>query len=541
MMWTPATAMLWEYWRMSRRNLAIGMTIVTFLGWAFHALEEPVRIAIIMAVLLATVGQGWAAALDKRNRLVVLALGYTRPVATWKLVLVTLAFVAIASAVTYLAPVAIIGTAFDIPVPLLPMAALCATVSVAWVTFLWQTADLVLRRITGVIMMFGWFWATPTVFASGAAPIVWRFSAGAYAAMAITCAVASAMAVFGVARQRRGDSSIAQEWLASIRSGSRTRHGHMSFLSHLRMPCPVSSPALAQLWFEFHTVGRRIVTSGAIAALLFLLASLASPSIEVLIVWVWTGVALPVLVAVRSLLGLQRKQGHARLDVFAAARPIGTARLVALKVLAGSLALYAGWAVFAAGLWVFDRWIADPATNTWAIIVDYFTLIELGIVDGPKGSPPGMPNAAVSAAVVLQLTAVVVGAAAFHARFVLHAKRIMLGALAVMLYTVLIVTLVSRGWIAGVLFYELHVAVLAAAAVIGTSLVLWRGHAERIVSARGVAFIVGIGIALGIVANIAWMNTGDSIADWSMGLLLGLMPLYAMAFAPWSFSRMRHR
>ena len=543
MIWTPTTAMLWECWRLSRRGLGISMTTATFVGWAVLSIESPAIYAMVFAAMFAWLGQGWAVVIDKRKRFT-FAPGFTRPVATWKLALVPLAFVAIESAVSYLVPVSILGTAFGISFPLLPMAALCATISVTWTFFLWHASDLVVRRIMGIIVMIGWLWATPAVFSSGTPQIVSRIAPGEYAAMVFTCVVAFAMAVFGVARLRCGDDRIGLDWFASIRSRSRTHTGLMSLLSHrMRVPCPVSSPVLAQLWFEFHTVGGRVAKSTAlfmaIMGLTFFLTSNSSMSTEArLVVLLWAGIALPMWLTVRSLFGLQRMQGHTRSDVFAGARPIGTARLVALKVLAGSLVLYTAWAALAAGLWVFQRWIAGPEME-WAIVVDYFPyLVELGFVEGRPGSPPRVPGAAVS--VAIQAIAVMAGAAAFHALFALYAKRIMQGAVAVMLYTILIVTMVNRGWIAGDLTTELHLGVLVAAIVIGTSFILWRGLAERIFSSPGVVFIVVIGLAFAITANMVWADSG-SVDDRIIGLLIGLMPLSAMALAPWSFSRLRHR
>jgi hypothetical protein len=313
----------------------------------------------------------------------------------------------------------------------------------------------------------------------------------------------------------------------------------------LRVLCPVSSPALAQLWFEFHAVGGRVARTTAMLMLVIVVSLLARrrASAEVLVPWLWIALVLPMWLTASALLGLKRKHGHTRLDVFAGARPIGTARLVALKVLAGSLVLFAAWAAVGAGLWIFQRWVAGPELDLWAIIVDYFYLVEMGFVDSRPGISPRVPGVAVTLAI--QVIAIMAGAAALQALFVLYAKRIMLAALAVMLYTVLIVTMVMRGWIPGDLITVVHVGALAAAVVIGMSFVLWRGRAEGVFSAFGVAFIVATGLAFAIAAiaaNIAWINPGgNSIGDWLAGFMVGLLPLSAMVLTPWSFSRLRHQ
>ena len=85
-MWTPATAVLWECWRLSRRSLAILMLTAAFGGAALIVSpldgDWSARLALVLAGFLALCGQAWAQNLDSRTGFT-MRLGFTRPIPTW--------------------------------------------------------------------------------------------------------------------------------------------------------------------------------------------------------------------------------------------------------------------------------------------------------------------------------------------------------------------------------------------------------------------------------------------------------------------------
>ncbi len=88
-MWTPATAVLWESWRLSRRKLAVLLFMSTLGGAAL--IVSPLEgdwgatLALVLAGFPGMFGQVWTQNLDSRKGFA-LRLGFTRPIRTWVLV-----------------------------------------------------------------------------------------------------------------------------------------------------------------------------------------------------------------------------------------------------------------------------------------------------------------------------------------------------------------------------------------------------------------------------------------------------------------------
>lgn len=170
-MWGPATALLWECWRLSRWVLAILMFAPTllgatllFAGLVVPAAESPPDLqqgpttTLLFAVLAGILSGIWATTADRRRGFK-LALGFARPIPTWVLVTVPMAYIGVSCAVTYLVPMLALRTAFGIPFPLFPVAALVSTLCLINVAVVWWTGDSARRRIAwSVLWLAGWVW-----------------------------------------------------------------------------------------------------------------------------------------------------------------------------------------------------------------------------------------------------------------------------------------------------------------------------------------------------------------------------------------------
>jgi hypothetical protein len=242
---------------------------------------------------------------------------------------------------------------------------------------------------------------------------------------------------------------------------------------------------------------------------------------------------LPLFVALPSVLGLRRKPGHAYMGGFAGTLPLGTTRLVWLKVLVASFALFIAWGFIAASLWIVVQWLDGSNPDLRHVLAEYVPDL-----------PGGVAGMAAAALVPVYVIALLATAAALHAWLVLNGKRFLLGALGIVLYGTAIVVMVVRGWLHGELIFQVHLGAVAAAFLLGICFLLWRGLVERLFSARVLVIVVASGAGFAIAAvTSTWLNPDGKteLEEVVAASLFGLLPLAAVALLPWSFSRLRHR
>ena len=544
---TPATAVLWESWRLSRRKLAVLMFMSTLGGAAL--IISPLdgdwgaTLVLVLVVFLGMAAQVWTQNVDSRKGFA-LRLGFTRPIRTWVLVSVPMVYVAISSAAVYLVPMIALRAAFDIPFPLLPVAAFVSTVNVALVGWYWPTGNPGRRAVfAAVVWLFwsSWYLGRTGLngLANNLAPDRWQtifsFSPTAYGWMLFIFAVAFGVTIVGVARQRRGDDDVALPQPPAERADALKRPTLTRWIAdRLGVRCPVTSPTRAQLWFEMYTVGGRILTSGALVALagpLFLTALTASgargENLMGLAIW---GPVVPLIAALPSMLGVRRKQGNTYLSAFAATRALGTARLVGLKVLVTSLTLFVAWVAIGTSLWVFAVPLAAWGPETQATFVDYY---------------PSLPVTAAALPIIVSLvvyaTAAIAGAATLHAFLILNGRRVVLVGLALSLYIASWVLAGVRGWVDPNAIGTVHVWIVTGTMLLATAYLLRRLIAERIFTSRGLVLVAGIWVGFALMALWVHLEPNDDFVDRVAWFVIAVLPLTAAALAPWSFSRLRHQ
>ena len=549
-MWTPAKALLWECWRVSRLNLASMMFLATLVGVGLMVLpmdgELDASLVVALAIYLALFGQLWALTIDSRTGFT-LRLGFTRPIPTRVLVTVPMVYVAAASAVAYLTPIWVLRTAFGIPLPLLP-AALVSTVSLTLVAFCWSSANPVRRRAFPVILwLLGTTWFLASLVArpsatgepqtTGSAE-VFSFSVSSYGWMALISAAAFWVTLAGVARQRRGDDGFSTAPPTGEGAVARPRSVFRTWIAdRVRIMCPVSSPARAQLWFEMSTVGARVLTAGALttlAAPIFLTVLDAAGALgQALYFWVWFPLMVPVLVALPSMLGLRRKQGASYLGAFAATRSLGTAHLVGLKVLVTSLAILLSWSVLVAVLWVFSVRLAAWGPETQAAFTEYWG----DFFPSPLGTADTLQRMVAFSALA---TAVLAGTGVLHVSSVLNPRRTLLTGVGLGIYIASWVLAGIRGSVDADILATTHLWIVTVAVFLGTAFLIRRSVVERIFTLRALTAVLVIGVGLLIMS--LWTNPNpDDIEDHMVAFIFGSLPLTLMVLLPWSFSRLRHR
>lgn len=546
-MGNPATAVLWESWRLSRLSLAFAMLLATMGGTLLIVLPLPGEMGVTLTVpwliYLAWFSQFWALKTDNLKGFA-LRVGFSRPIRTWVLVAVPMAYIAVSSAIAYVVPALVLRTAFGIPFPHFPVAALVSTLCLTLVAFSWSSANSGRRRIVvAFLWLLGMNWFLNALAAIGESATsgltdLLSYSAAAYVWMGIFSAASFWIAITGAARQRRGDGPNSAAQKSEGNATARKRPGLIGPIAgRFRAPCPTSSPIRAQLWFEMSTVGGRVLKVGVLAAVLApifftILDANRALGLEVYF-WVWFPLMAPVFVALPLMLGITRNQGTSHLGAFAATRSLGTGHLVGLKALVTSLSILLSWGALIGVLWVFAVWLGVWGPETRAGSIEYF---------GDFFPPPSTVTDVLRTAFtfVLPFSALVVGAGALHAFWVLNARRVVLVGTAVGIYIALWVLVGVRGWVDGSAIATVHLWIAALAVSIGTAFLFRTWIVGRLCTWRSLSGVLAIGLIFLVMT--LWLNPNpDDIEDHLSAYLLGSLPLILMALLPWSFSRLRHR
>jgi hypothetical protein len=439
---------------------------------------------------------------------------------------------------------AVLRSAFDVPLPLLWVAAELSTLCLTWVALSWSSGNPVRRRVlVAILWLVGMNLVLVNLSEAGIAAT--GGSAGpalgflaAYGWMILFSAAAFWVTIAGVSRQRRGDDEFVLAGPPRRNAAARRRPGLRARIAdRFRARCPVSSPARAQLWFEASSVGSRVLMIGALTALatpmFFTFLTAKNAMGEGLYFWVWFPLTIPVMVALPSMLGVRRRQGVSYLDAFAATRPLKTAHLVGLKVLVSSLAILLSWAILVAVLWVFAVRLNVWGPVTQADAIEYF---------GDFFPPPSGPVDAFWTMIsfIVPFSLVVAGAGVLHAFWVLGAKRVMLTGVGLGLYIASWVFLGIQGWANADIVATTHLWIVVVAIVLGAAFLIHRLVVERVLTARALLAVLVIG--LGLLLMSLWTNPNpDDIEDHMAAFIVGALPLIVIILSPWTFSRLRHR
>ena len=547
-MHTPATAMLWELWRLTRRGMAIQVSMSVLLGLSvltvagFYGAQDTAATLVLFVLLMLLVGMSLTLIRGMDNRPgFPLSLGYARPVPTWLLAGVPMVYLGASCAALYLVPAIVLRTAFGIPFPLAPVAGGMAATVLVLAAGHWWTRNKALQN-AGAFVLYGCVFLgyrtlhTENLPGNDFPPARWpetfAFSLADYGLNVMLGVAAIAVTIAGVERQRRGEDTFTLR-----RAGETTgRPKAPGWLTNtLRLPCPTSSPARAQVWLEMRRVGGQVLAVGVMAALaipvLFSLWNAYGLEIGLLgplIAPVW-----PLLVGLASMLGLRRRQGVADMSTFEATRALSTARLIGVKVLVTVVCIVGAWAVLATRFWV-----SLQALEPWGGRARTGVAEVLDALSGGR-------LAAIVLLVVVQLAAVVACFAAVQLLFVLHARRVTVTLLGVGLYGLRLALTVAGGW-AGSWVVTAHVWAAAALMPLGAMYVFRRAqerpspHDTR----RGRSRVAVGRVRGGVGGRSSRQRAGShrhALGVRRAGAVSALVPLAAVALAPWSFSLLRHR
>jgi hypothetical protein len=571
--------MLWENWRLTRVEtlwrLAIGILFsVGLLHWfaAEHAVLTRLRAAPVppppwlvdvfspRSVLfwLMIISMLFPIAVAKLNggRLIdgyrpgyPFYVLYTRPVRTAMLVGAPMAYNAVLCAVVYLVQALILSAVSGESFPLLPLAGWL----LAWHVVQWAVHWGSTRRVVQ--------WTGSIVMSAGFAALLWAhllewparfgFSSGEYAAMAGVALVSFALAVAGVARQRRGDTQGA---------APRTLNWGVSdrLASLLWLPCPTSSATRAQIWFELKSGGLPVLMIGVALAivipLLFLVASrldgvLSGPVTRPLIGLVeWLAVLLSplaVLLLGGNAFGIRARQGKKYASAFQAIQACTTVRMAGLKVLLRTLSVLGALAAVTAGVWTAAHLISfgTPAKHP---------LIGLLRAEDALAALRPYEQLALAVVVLSGVALMVALRASLEALRARHPRLMSIAQGVLLAWVCALYLLLNTAHHGSSALSKLAAAVLGpsrwlgvAALALATACLLWRVLVEGLLTrlAAGLAFLASAAFAAAWVTllqarGVTLDAMPAAVAVWQ--LQLALLPPLICLLAPWSLGQVRH-
>jgi hypothetical protein len=580
---SPIVAILWEHWRLTRKEAAWHLALSIAAGSAVLAVFAAVatndiardvgaRIALIVAVLPHMVG--WFSI----NKLNITRTGfpfhllYTRPVRTATAVGVSMSYQAAAAAALYVVSALVMRMTSPYAFPLLPAAAWIAVVTVSGLAMQWSIRNVALRTLAhltvGVALsglpMFllrvddapGPNWAPPDQWASlFDAPLTY------YVLIGVTGLASFALTVAAVTRQRRGDGRTAKSWIPG--SGFPDR-----FVSLFRFPCWTSSTTRAQVWFELRTRGLPLLTVALALAILNPVLFAVSDRFDAALsdrareyvscrvdgcfyarffAVVFAGLSVLTVVAFGgNAFGIRWRPGHRYASAFETTLAYGTGGLAGLKVLVRSICVLVAFVAVTASVWasgsidMAGRMFVGPFAN-WQQAIDN----AAGVLTGTH-----LLALAVVAAIGVAIS--VAAWAALGALATRYPRRVNVASSLLLLYGLAFVLRApagqgGNGWEV-LLMDALFGAtpwIAAAATALATGYLLWRAFAEQLLTLRQACGAVVVSAAFGT----AWLTLLNSIGmppaempatDAARLLSPAMLPLTISALATWSFSRLRH-
>ena len=586
---SPAAAILWELWRMTRVEAAWKLAVGIVGGLAVLALcatfapadnatryegimDTGAAAAMILLVLPHLVGWPSLARLNGGRPGFPLYLHYSRPVRTAVIVGLPMTYLTAMSPAIYLMSALLLRVTSGYAFPLLPVAAWIAALTVISGAAGWSTRDRTIPvlvwmfaitqafrfatdRLTAVEIPGGYDWP-PRLW-----PTLFDFPRTDYAWIALIGLACFGVTVAGVTRQRRGDG-----W---VKVPSAPRDGFWDRLVGIfRFRCPTSSATRAQVWLDLKSNGVPVLTIGVTLAMVILLVSAVSgpidaainadPRVSCPIGECFYARAMPafftplslltVLVLAGNAFGIRRRQGRAYMSPFEATHAHGTAQLAVLKVLATSVCVLA--AIIAIGVSV---WISVPLLGD-AVFIQLWNVplsSRMPAVNGAIAALTGYEQVSLAVVAAVGIVIWVTAFAALGALRTRYSRHIVAPLL--LLYGLSLVWLAVGVRMDPETASQFHLDVVygamrwiaAAAMVFTTVYVLWSGFAERVLTVRYASGAAAISAAFGAAWLTVLQIAGVQLAGMSAMNAIpvvspALLPLMASVLAPWSLSRIRH-
>ena len=582
---SPILAMLWENWRLTRVEAAWKLALGIVAGLAAlvvfaviarginpgdvafdgeHPAAKAARgggavVALFLIVLPNVMGWWSIGNLNRVRPGFPFYLNYTSPIRTSVLVAVPMAYLAAVPAASYLASALLLRVTSGYQFPLVSVAAWIAAINLVHAPTNWPIRNTVVRLSGNLAVgvawirlashrltregMPGWEWTRPIQW-----PTVFDFPLTDYALITAIAVAAFAISVVGVARQRRGDAA------TTAFSGAGFPE---TFVNRFRFPCPTSSATRAQVWFELKSRGLPLLANGVVIAIvnpLVFAVSVAVVPIRPLAAAVGMFSVLAILASAGHAFGIRVRHGRLYASAFEATQPYGTAPLAGLKVLVRSVCVLAALATVSVSVWASMSFIA--VGKGYEPLQGYQPLRSWqGAIESAVATLTGYQQVALAVVASIGVGVLVASLASFAALVARHPRRLGIAGWLLLFHGLVLVPLVLTGYrgVGSQALWEFLLDVLvwttrwidAPAIVFATVYVSWRACAERLLTVRAACGAVLICAAFGTAwltmlraagVQLATIRTADAV--WLLSPML--LPITAVALAPWALSRIRH-
>ena len=554
-MHSPIVAMLWENWRLTRIEAALRLAQGIVLGSAAMLWFDAGATIAFWIILCSNAFIWFSIAKLNGGRFMdgykpgfPFYLLYSRPVPTIVFVGVTVVYDALSGVVLYLVSAALVGFAFDQPLPLFSVIPWILASRLGYTCIQWSTPNRIVQWVGSLVLYPPLFLLLQHRMAS---PPQVELSITENAMMILIGVVSFALTVVGVAQQRRGD------FVAVVPRAERSGGYPDWLVSLFRFPCPTSSATRAQVWFELKSSGLPVLTIGLTVAmivpLLFALSIPLAPVRPLAIFTTFSSVPIMLYFLGGNAFGIRRRQGRTYASAFEMTQAYRTAQLVGLKVLVRTACTLAALILVGVSAWASSSLVG--AWGSW-------------MVEGGKDAVPGLlkfrqefgdafagpPGYAQVALVVIASVAVAVMVtlfATFAAVRARYSRRLLIAGSLLLFHglALVLLALAEKKGIAPQLLVETIFAAtgwtIVVAMVFATIYLSWRGFAERALTIRYASAAVLVSAAFGAAWVTVLHSAGVELAGMTAADVVGilwpvLLPPVASVLAPWSLSRVRH-
>ncbi len=276
---------------------------------------------------------------------------FSLPIPTTLLVLTPLAFFTALMLFAYVVPMLILSSLFDITGPQLTFAIMVVETTLVVVSLSWWTSSSFGHGLGWVIVLFLYWnqFLYPEFVVSEQTSIAQVSGVGAYIESAIVTLILVVTMVIGVRRQRFAENlfGFKQEDLFRWESLSAR-----NLFSRYQDDCPIDSAVAAERWNERQLRGlTQTVPFGLLMGLLALITiNLISsnggwdegPRLEEVLSIASSFFLMVLLVQQMQVFGISYRNGHLFNTAFNRCRPMGTARLLFIKLSNNTIGLVAG-------------------------------------------------------------------------------------------------------------------------------------------------------------------------------------------------------